>query len=65
MALVPEAARVLRFERVLLRPLHSRRGPRPLAELHLTWRRDATNPALSAFRDALVKAFAAPAKPQD
>ncbi|MBV8704609.1 MAG: LysR family transcriptional regulator [Acetobacteraceae bacterium] len=64
-AIVPEAARVLRLERVLLRPIDSRGEAQPLAELHLAWRRDATNPALPAFREALRKAFAAPAKPRD
>lgn len=63
-AVVPEAARVLRFEGVVLRPLLAQQGPQPMAELHLAWRRDATNPALPGFRDTLLKAFAAPVKPQ-
>jgi DNA-binding transcriptional LysR family regulator len=29
-----------------------------VAELHLVWRRDSTNPALPAFRDAIVRQFA-------
>jgi DNA-binding transcriptional LysR family regulator len=55
LALVPEAAQSLHFDRVLLRPLRSRRQAR--AELHLVWRRDNTNPALSLFRDAVLAEF--------
>jgi DNA-binding transcriptional LysR family regulator len=64
LAIVPESARVLRFEGVSLRPLEPLQGPQPLAELHLAWRRDSTNPALPAFREALLKVFAAPAGPR-
>jgi DNA-binding transcriptional LysR family regulator len=59
LALVPEAARVLHFEGVVLRPIHTRR--RALAELHMVWQRDATNPALPAFRDAILRNFVPPA----
>jgi len=62
-ALVPEAAQALRFDRVVLRPIRSRR--RAMAELHLVWRCDVTNPALPAFRDAILGAFAAPASRDD
>lgn len=65
LAIVPESAGVLRFEGVILRPFETVQGPRPLAELHLAWRRDSANPALPGFRDALLEAFAVPAKPQD
>lgn len=54
-ALVPEAARALHFDGVVLRRL---RGAGRVAELHLAWPRDSTNPALPAFRDALVRRFA-------
>ncbi len=57
LALVPEAARALRFRDVVLRPVRARRPA--MAELHLVWRRDSANPALPAFRDALVAACAA------
>jgi len=55
LALVPEAARSLHFDRVVLRPLRSRR--RAHAELHLVWRRDNANPALTLFRDAVLREF--------
>jgi DNA-binding transcriptional LysR family regulator len=55
LALVPEAARALHFDRVVLRPLYPL--GRSMAELHLVWRRDSTNPAMPAFRDAIVREF--------
>jgi DNA-binding transcriptional LysR family regulator len=55
-ALVPEAARALHFENVVLRPIRSPRR-RAVAELHLVWRRDNTNPAVPAFREAIVREF--------
>jgi DNA-binding transcriptional LysR family regulator len=54
LALVPEAARALRFRDVVLRPL---RAPSAVAELHLVWRRDNTNPAMALFRDAVIREF--------
>ena len=57
LALVPEAARALHFERVVLRPVRSRR--QAVAELHLVWRRDNSNPALPTFRDAVLAEFRA------
>jgi DNA-binding transcriptional LysR family regulator len=60
LALVPEAARALHFEGVILRPIRSRR--RAEAELHMVWQHDATNPALPAFRDAILRNFTAPAR---
>ncbi|CAH2601358.1 LysR family transcriptional regulator [Rhodovastum atsumiense] len=56
LAVVPEAGRALHFEGVVLRPLHSRR--RALAELHLVWWRENTNPALPGFRQAVLDRFA-------
>lgn len=53
-ALVPESARAMHFDGVVLRPLATRGA---VAELHLVWRRDSTNPAVPAFRDALVRHF--------
>ena len=64
LALVPEAARALRFRDVVLRSL---RAPTAVAELHLVWRRDNTNPAMALFRDAVIREFApsqAPLTPQ-
>ena len=60
LALVPEAAHALHFEGVILRPIRSRR--RAEAELHMVWQHDATNPALPAFRDAILRNFMAPAR---
>ncbi len=57
-ALVPDSARALNFDRVVMRPL--RAPAQAVAELHLVWRRDATNPALPAFRDAILRRFGAP-----
>ena len=57
LALVPEAARTLHFGGVVLRPI--RCHPPAVAELHLVWRRDASNPALPGFRDAILQRFAA------
>jgi DNA-binding transcriptional LysR family regulator len=57
LALVPEAARALHFDGVVLRAIRSP-PRRAVAELHLAWRRDNTNPALPAFRDAIVRQFA-------
>ena len=54
-ALVPESARAMHFDGVVLRPLAASGA---MAELHLVWRRDSTNPAVPAFRDALVRHFA-------
>jgi DNA-binding transcriptional LysR family regulator len=63
LALVPEAAQALHFERVVLRPIRCR--PPAVAELHLVWRRDASNPALPAFREAILHSYAVPARRQD
>ena len=46
-ALVPESARQLRFENVMIRDLDPSPG-QPI-ELHFTWRRSNDNPALGAF----------------
>jgi len=61
-ALVPEAARALHFDKVVLRSIRSpdRRTP-AMAELHLVWRRDNSNPALPTFRDAILREFVATA----
>jgi DNA-binding transcriptional LysR family regulator len=63
LALVPAAARALHFEGVVLRPIRSRR--RVAAELFLVWRRDATNPALPGFRDAVLREFVSPVANQE
>jgi len=55
LALVPEAARSLHFDRVVLRPVRARRPA--WAELHLVWRRDNSNPALPLFRDTVLGEF--------
>ena len=59
LALVPEAARALHFDKVVLRPI--RPAGRSMAELHLVWRRDNSNPAMPAFRDAILREFVPPA----
>ena len=57
-ALVPEAARALHFDKVVLRPIRSAdRRAQAMAELHLVWRRDNSNPSLPAFLDALLREF--------
>jgi DNA-binding transcriptional LysR family regulator len=55
-ALMPQAAQALHFEGVVLRPIRSA-PKRAVAELHLVWRRDNTNPAVPPFRDAIVRQF--------
>ena len=54
LALVPEAARALHFEGVVLRPV---RAAGAMAELRLVWPRDSSNPAVPVFRDAIVRKF--------
>lgn len=51
LALVPRAARNLRFEGVALRPLAT--GASPTVELHAIWRPSNTNPAIPALRRTL------------
>jgi len=58
LALVPEAARSLHFDGVVLRPI--RAGQEAQVELHLVWRRDNTNQALPRFRDAVLAEFRPP-----
>ena len=55
-ALVPEAARSLRFEGVALRPL--RLPAKAAAELFAVWRRDNKNPALQVLRDRVLRGLA-------
>ena len=55
-ALVPEAARSLRFEGVVLRPL--RLPAEAAAELFAVWRRDNGNPALQVLRDRVLRGLA-------
>lgn len=50
-ALVPRAARNLRFEGVTLRPLAA--GASPTVELHAIWRPANTNPAIPALQHVL------------
>jgi DNA-binding transcriptional LysR family regulator len=52
-ALVPEAARSLRFDGVVLRPL--RLPAEAAAQLFAVWRRDNTNPALPVLRDRVLR----------
>lgn len=59
LALVPDAARALHFDNVVLRPFRAV-GGRAVAELHLVWHRDNPNPALPAFRDAVLRQFVPP-----
>ncbi len=55
-ALVPEAARSLRFDGVVLRPL--RLPAKAAAELFAVWRRDNKNPALQVLRDRVLRGLA-------
>ncbi len=55
-ALVPEAARSLRFDGVVLRPL--RLPVKAAAELFAVWRRDNKNPALQVLRDRVLRGLA-------
>ena len=55
-ALVPEAARSLRFDGVVLRPL--RLPAKTAAELFAVWRRDNKNPALQVLRDRVLRGLA-------
>jgi DNA-binding transcriptional LysR family regulator len=55
-AVVPEAARSLRFDGVVLRPL--RLPAKTAAELFAVWRRDNTNPALQVLRDRVLRGLA-------
>lgn len=48
-ALVPESAQTLRFEGVVFRTV--RISPKAFVELHLVWRRNNENPAVSLLRD--------------
>jgi DNA-binding transcriptional LysR family regulator len=45
LALVPASAANLRFDGVVLRPMHTKR----LAELHMAWRRQNTDPAIETL----------------
>jgi DNA-binding transcriptional LysR family regulator len=51
-SLVPRSAGSLLARGVVLREL--RPAPRTLAELHLVWRREQDNPALSVFREKVL-----------
>jgi DNA-binding transcriptional LysR family regulator len=54
-ALIPESARALHFDGVIIRKLRER----PIhAELFIAWRRDNPNPALPNFRRLVLKHFA-------
>lgn len=55
-SIVPETARKLHFEGAELRELPA---PATFAELHLAWSAENGNPALPAFRDLVVRRFAA------
>jgi DNA-binding transcriptional LysR family regulator len=55
-SIVPETARKLHFEGAELRELSD---PPTFAELHLAWNAENSNPALPAFRDIVVRRFAA------
>ncbi len=55
-AVVPEAARSLRFEGVVVRPL--RLPAKAAAELFAVWRRDNNNPALQVLRDRVLRGLA-------
>ena len=54
-SIVPETARKLHFEAAELRELPA---PPTFAELHLAWSTENGNPALSVFRDLVVRRFA-------
>jgi DNA-binding transcriptional LysR family regulator len=54
-ALVPESARALQFNRVLIRKI---KMPPVFAELFLAWAKDNPNPALPPFRRVVLKQFA-------
>ncbi|HEX6012495.1 MAG TPA: LysR substrate-binding domain-containing protein [Geminicoccaceae bacterium] len=53
LALVPESARNLRFDGVVLRPIHL--GPKTYSELFLVWRRNNENPALRIFHSLVLR----------
>jgi DNA-binding transcriptional LysR family regulator len=55
-ALVPESARALHFNRVVIRKI---KMPPTFAELFLAWAKDNANPALPLFRRVVLKQFAA------
>ena len=53
-ALVPESARVLHFDGIVIRKMKMR----PIyAELYLAWKTDNENPALPHFRDLAIESF--------
>jgi DNA-binding transcriptional LysR family regulator len=54
-AMVPESARALHFDRVVIRKINM---PPVFAELFLAWAKDNTNPALPLFRKVVLKQFA-------
>lgn len=58
LALVPRAARNLRFEGVVLRPLAP--GTSPTVELHAIWRPANANPTISALHHALQRLVSTP-----
>ena len=60
-ALVPESARSLHFDGIVLRPI--RLNSKTVAELFLVWRRSNQNPALLIFRDLLLNKFLKNADP--
>jgi DNA-binding transcriptional LysR family regulator len=53
LALVPESARNLRFDGVVLRPIHL--APKTFSELFLVWRRNNENPALRIFQSLVLR----------
>ena len=53
LALVPESARKLQFDGVVLRPIHL--GPKTYSELFLVWRRNNENPALRIFHSVVLR----------
>lgn len=55
LAIVPQSARVLRFEGAVLRKMKAKTFH---AELFIAWRKDNPNPALPNFRQFILKHFA-------
>ena len=56
LAIVPESARQLRFENIVLRPLWRKDV---FAEVYLAWREDARNPALQPLREFFMRQLGA------
>jgi DNA-binding transcriptional LysR family regulator len=61
-SIVPATAGKLHFEGAELRELS---GPPTFAELHLVWSAESSNPALPAFRDLIIRRFAAKPRASD